>query len=199
MKYTIYKATCIVNNKSYIGFTSRWPYRKYDHFNKSKNNFPFQLALNKHGKENFEWSILYQSDDLRHTLDIMEPLYILIYDSYLNGYNLTTGGEGAPGKKITKETKIKMSKAKQGKYLGSNNPNYGNKWTNEQKQNISQKNKGRLIGNNNPMFGKHRPEVSERNKLPKFWVNNKTINRLILCEELEKYIELGFQKGMLKS
>lgn len=108
--YSIYKATCLVNNKNYIGFTSNFKKRKKEHLT-SKDNFYFHKALKKYGKDNFIWEILYESHDLEHTLNIMEPLYIFIHNSYLEGYNLTTGGEGSPQRICTQETRQKLSKA----------------------------------------------------------------------------------------
>jgi len=97
--YTIYKCVNTVNGKVYVGFDSQWPNRQKKHKSKAKHNstFHFHKAIKKHGWENFEWSILYQSKDRQHTLKVMEPYFIKEYDSFKWGYNSTLGGEGVFG------------------------------------------------------------------------------------------------------
>lgn len=65
----------------------------------------------------------------------------------------------------------------------------------KQKKQQSEKMKGRYIGKNNPMFGKSRPELSTRNKLPKAWVTDGVINKLVLLQELDRYINMGYARG----
>jgi group I intron endonuclease len=102
---TIYRAYCKVNNKSYIGFDSRWPKRIYAHKwatkNPSSNEYhsKFHRAIRKHGLDNFTWEPLYQSKDIVHTKNIMESYFIRKYDSYNLGYNMTFGGDGTIGRK----------------------------------------------------------------------------------------------------
>ena len=104
--YTIYKATNSLNNKSYIGFDSNWPKRKHA---SRKLNYKFNAAILKYGREAFEWTVLYQSNDKDHTLNEMEQYFIDLYDTINNGYNLVPGG-GAPwlGKKLSPEHCAKM-------------------------------------------------------------------------------------------
>lgn len=96
---TIYKATNKITGKSYIGFDSAWPSRKERHQENANYNREgkFYDSIRKHGWENFEWSIIYQSQDKYHTLNIMEPYFIKEYDTFNNGYNMTGGGEGCFG------------------------------------------------------------------------------------------------------
>ena len=115
MIYTIYQAVNNVNGKSYIGFDSRWPARKRRHelsaFYPHDRHYhsKFHQALRKHGLDAFDWRILYQSKDptssKNHTLTVMEPYFISLYDSYNSGYNSTLGGEGALGYKHTEAFK----------------------------------------------------------------------------------------------
>jgi group I intron endonuclease len=116
--YTIYKATNLVNGKSYIGFDSCWPNRKVEHENNARKGieFAFYKALRKYGKESFEWSVLYQSEDREHTLNTMESHYIKECKSHLqeNGYNMTYGGEGTIGRVLSEQTKKKISNSKKG-------------------------------------------------------------------------------------
>ncbi len=134
----IYKAVNKINGKCYIGQTSKkLSKRKTDHKSRANTkNFSisaFYPAINKYGWDNFTWEILEYCDS-KEELDEMEFHYILQYDTYKNGYNLTLGGEGDCGYKHTVETKRIMSKLKEGMYFGKDNPFYGKTHSDEFKE-----------------------------------------------------------------
>lgn len=113
----IYKATNIINNKSYIGQTHfSLEQRKRSHINEGRNdNLYFHNALKKYGYEKFNWSII-ESCENKEELDEMEFHYIKQYNTISpNGYNLTYGGEGSHGRKLSNETKEKIRKSLKGK------------------------------------------------------------------------------------
>lgn len=106
----IYCITNIVNNKTYIGQTysikNRWYRHKNELLNNKHHNCHLQSAWNKYGSENFEFSILeYCSID---ELNEKETFWIKKYDSFNNGYNLTSGDIGCRGYKHTEEEIAKM-------------------------------------------------------------------------------------------
>lgn len=113
--YTIYAAYCITTGLYYIGFDSNWPKRQKDHITWSKpqykkykeHYYKFHQDIRNLGFENFEWFIIYQSTDKLHTLKIMEPIFIERYNSFNNGYNMTSGGDGRTTNH-TPETILKM-------------------------------------------------------------------------------------------
>ena len=97
--------------------------------------------------------------------------------------NLTDGGEGLSGRKMTDETKKKMSEKRKGKKtwivgkthteetkqkmkesrVGTGNSFYGKTHSEETKINQSEVMKGRLVGEKNPFFGKtHSPEIQKQ-------------------------------------
>ena len=96
----------------------------------------------------------------------------------------------------SKETRQKMKDAKEGMYFGKDNPNYENNWTHEQKNILSQKIKKQFKnGRINAMKGKKRPDLTERNKLPKRWITNGRVNKLVPIENLQKYLDDDFYIG----
>lgn len=135
----IYKATNKINNKTYIGQTSKkFSKRKIDHKSRANTrNFAISAiysAINKYGWPNFIWEII-EDCYSKEELDEMEYHYIMQYDTYNNGYNLTLGGDGGGcGYKHTKETKQKMSELKNGMYFGKDNPFYGKTHSDEFKK-----------------------------------------------------------------
>lgn len=118
---------CIKNNingKMYIGQSIVIEKRKQQHFaqlrHNNHDNTYLQNAFNKHGEDAFEFKII-KACKPRY-LNRFEKLYIKIYDSYKNGYNLTEGGENPPtfkgenhpqyGCKHSQKERIIMSKSR---------------------------------------------------------------------------------------
>lgn len=118
----IYKITNKINNKVYIGMTTkdievRW--KQHLKVSKSKNDKNHRLihkAILKYGVKNFTFDKLYETDviNLEH-LKELEISYIEQYNSFKNGYNLTKGGDGTYGYKLSKSRKDYLSKL----YLGA--------------------------------------------------------------------------------
>jgi len=103
----IYKVTCKVNGKVYIGKTDfsveeRWKrhLRMYD--KDSCKNFKFYKALNKYGPENFTIEVVEQTEDTNER----ERFWIASFNSYKYGYNSTLGGEG--NSKINRATVFEL-------------------------------------------------------------------------------------------
>lgn len=92
----IYKATNKINNKSYIGLTTRTlKERKLEHLRHAHNeNTYFHRAINKYGKENFLWEIIDDTSKSLKELKEKETYYIQYFNTLApNGYNISTGGE----------------------------------------------------------------------------------------------------------
>lgn len=112
--WTIYKITCLVNNKVYIG----------QHKTKTKNindtyfasGLLINRALEKYGMDNFVREII-EIVDNQKTANVTEEKYIAEYDSTNRniGYNITAHAFG--GQPMTEATKLKISKASKGRKL----------------------------------------------------------------------------------
>jgi group I intron endonuclease len=149
--YSIYKATNKINGKVYIGFDSNWPNRFYTHknrsnYNKEQSKSKFYNSIRKHGWDNFDWEIIYQSNDGEHCKNIMENYFINEYRSYVgfgdcNGYNTTLGGDGSLGVKVLESTRNKLSKSNTGQVV-----------TEETRRKIGLKNKGRKLSKKDYSF-----------------------------------------------
>ncbi len=86
----LYRITCNINNKNYIGQTvdptSRWRGHRRDSANPT---VPIQFALNKYGTHNFEFEIIATCKG-QDNANELETALVIQYDSFVNngkGYN----------------------------------------------------------------------------------------------------------------
>lgn len=106
----IYKITNNINNNCYIGqsihIEERWKEHKSKYNWEKENKKPLYLAFQKYGLENFSFEIIEECKP--EQLNLKEQYWIDYYNSYNNGYNMTSGGEtnygdNHPGHKLTKQ------------------------------------------------------------------------------------------------
>lgn len=95
----IYKITNKLNSKIYIGQTAidlkqRWRDHCRVSFNSNNRDysFPIHAAIRKYGKENFSIELIEEIPN--NLLDEREIFWINYFNSYIKGYNATTGGLG---------------------------------------------------------------------------------------------------------
>ena len=94
VKAYIYKITNEINNKIYIGQTSRNIVERFSEHKRATSNQPLYNAMRKYGIDNFSLELVEECS--QENVDEREIYYINKYDSYKNGYNATMGGEGRP-------------------------------------------------------------------------------------------------------
>lgn len=112
--FCLYKHTC-PNGKIYIGITSQNPLYRWNSGNGYSRNKYFFNAIQKYGWENIKHEILFENlkqEEAEHKEIELIAKYKSNQKEY--GYNISTGGNGANGVKITEETKRKMSEAHKG-------------------------------------------------------------------------------------
>lgn len=117
MKGYIYKLTCTITGKVYIGKTIDINRRMVQH-SKITPKYSHHLAnaIKKYGMANFKEEILFEveAEDravLNTALSNAEKSYIEQYDSYRIGYNSTVGGEGTSGFHWLESSKKKLSES----------------------------------------------------------------------------------------
>lgn len=95
----IYKLTNTINGHSYIGQSVDVTKRLYAHRYASQNpqahdyNTSIHQAIRKYGFENFEVTILEELPNDKTLLNQREMYWIKFYNTYVDGYNETIGGE----------------------------------------------------------------------------------------------------------
>ncbi len=111
----IYKIENKINGKIYIGQTTvelneRIKGHKYA-------NYYVGRAIREYGIEKFAIDVIEKCKTLDE-LNEREKFWITYYNCKVpNGYNLTDGGEGTPGRPTSAETRSKISKSLIGKHL----------------------------------------------------------------------------------
>ena len=184
IKGYIYCVTCLPTGKLYFGQTvtpigDRW----VRHLSSSKkgSNHKFHRAIRKYGEENFiVEEVLTVSaptkEILKKKLDYVEMRLIKRFNTKIDGYNSTDGGDkGTVGLKMSEEAKKKISEAKRRENLsaeqrkklseskiGEKNPFYHRTHSEDSRKRISEKKRGE----NHHFFGKkftdeHRKKLSE--------------------------------------
>lgn len=180
----IYCVICLPTGKLYFGQTvtpigDRW----VRHLSSSKkgSNHKFHRAIRKYGAENFiiEEVLTVSAptkEILKKKLDYVEMRLIKRFNTKIDGYNSTDGGDkGTVGLKMSEEAKKKISEAKRRENLsaeqrkklseskiGEKNPFYHRTHSEDSRKRISEKKRGE----NHHFFGKkftdeHRKKLSE--------------------------------------
>ena len=144
--YGIYCIECVETKTKYIGqtyenFYRRWTFHKWHLKNNRHSNIYLQNAWNKYGTDNFifypvESFEISQKDTITKTsLDELERKYIQQFDTFINGFNLTTGGESCKMLPLSDEAKRKIGE--------KNKVNmFGKKHSEETKKLMSESHKG---------------------------------------------------------
>ena len=146
----LYKITCTINGKAYIGVTNHLSKRLSVHKTFAlhrQSPFPFYRAIRKYGWDAFQVQILYSGDDARN----LEAKFIKEQKTLVpNGYNVAEGGAGRPGKRspMSEETKKKIGNANRERkatpaQLAALSLHRHDKWTQKRRFAFSQKMKGR--------------------------------------------------------
>lgn len=103
----IYKITNIINQKSYIGLTTRTVEERWQEHLRAMQNYkekrPLYSALYKYGISNFTVETIEEINN--EQLEEREKYWIAYYDTYYNGYNATLGGDGKWEKNVEQYTK----------------------------------------------------------------------------------------------
>lgn len=110
----VYKITHIGSGKSYIGISKNIYHRWVQHkswVNTKNRRSAIYAAMQKYGIDAFSWQVIEECDV--NSLEARERHWIVVFDTFNNGYNLTGGGEY--NKEYSAETRKRMSEAQTGK------------------------------------------------------------------------------------
>lgn len=107
---TIYSITNLLNNKKYIGQTSKKPEDRWkEHIYRGTSNKWYRTsaitkAIHKYGANNFKFEVIEKTDN--SLLNEREEYWIKYYNTFYNGYNSTQGGQLNGGYKYDIDSKL---------------------------------------------------------------------------------------------
>lgn len=151
-KWCVYIHRNKINNKSYIGITSRSTRARWGNNGngyKSNDNPVFYNAIKKYGWDNFEhiiWAENLTGEDAKQWERRLISLFKTNCKKYMHpeyGYNMNDGGDGNSGRILSEESRKKISEH-HADVSGENNPNYGK------------------LGENSPNYGRYVSEETRR-------------------------------------
>lgn len=140
------------SGKKYVGITNNFKRRmkRHEQDSKSGSDFPVHRAMRKYSHET---EIVFESECYDDVLKYEQIIIKNFKDLGYELYNVTDGGKGKLGVKLSEETKQKLRVANS----GENSHMWGKHLSEETKQKIREANSGEL----NPMFGKNHTEESK--------------------------------------
>lgn len=106
--YSVYIHTS-PSDKKYVGVTSKLPELRWNYGYGYCRNVYFWRAIKKYGWDNFIHEVV-ASNLTQYEALYMEIDLIKKYDSFHNGYNLSEGGEGLPGRPLPPKANINSVK-----------------------------------------------------------------------------------------
>ena len=136
------------NGKQYIGITSGTLRRRVNlhrsHANTGRPGAVYN-AIRKYGTRGFDAKVLVVVSDWDYLCELEQKAIAAFGTMAPGGFNLTTGGEGAPGQIYTPERRAQMSAARKGKGVGPRPHARGWSHTDEAKRKISEAGKGHAV------------------------------------------------------
>ena len=189
--YSVYRLTCRETGKAYVGVTRKRPEERWrEHADAASRGATTLLhrAIRKYGFDSFDREVLRTEEGSSEAMFAAEVGCIAQYGTLVpGGYNLTRGGEGTPGHKMSPEgkarlsalrtgtkastkTRAKMSRTRKGRplpdsvrkalsesQLGAKNHRYGKTHTGEWKASRRDENSGE----GNPFHGRQHTDESK--------------------------------------
>jgi group I intron endonuclease len=104
------------NDRMYIGRSVSMRHRFYGHKNNSSNRTILGRSINKHKIESHKFSVITVCENNEMLLNDLEKHYIRLYNTFgsKHGMNMTSGGEGNSGYKLSQSAKDKIGAANKG-------------------------------------------------------------------------------------
>lgn len=174
----IYKITCKVNNKLYIGQTNeplKQRFKRHMGYQKDEKDTKFYRAVRKYGTENFYIEEI-DVAETQEELDEKEIYWINYYDSVNSGYNSKNTKGKCGGDTLTNHPNIEEIKEKirQSK-MGDKNPMRIN---------------GGLKGERNGMYGKRGKETPSARECIAISVDGSNIIPFDTLQDLQKHFDV---------
>lgn len=209
IRYVIYLHQNKLNNKAYVGQTCQKPGYRWGKQGKGyQNNIIFYEDILKYGWDEGFRHIILEEGLSESEVDERERFWIKYYDSYNNGYNLTSGGSNHNvfsdiAKKHLSNARKKYWNSEEGIQKRKEMSIIANTfWNSKEGKQKAKEHSLRISGENNPNYGgksfngdtiKKQSDMKKGELNPNF---NKTgfnnhLSKPVYCEELNKFFGSG--------
>lgn len=172
LTYSVYMHVNKINNKKYIGCTSKDPYIRWRNgLGYSHGQTKFYNAIKEFGWDNFE-HIIIQSGLSKEAAWELEMMLIEKYNTVLNGYNAAYGGEK---NQLSEESKEKLRTKRTGEKNPNYNPNKHHTYHRSRNKTVQQEEKKKYYtfsNNETSTDGRKSIEFKLRQKELKSGINN---------------------------
>ena len=114
--FEVYMVECQVNGKRYIGksvYSAK--HRKKFHKNNKSESIVLAKAIRKYGWDKFVITVLYQGTSDREICMVERAMIAQYGTLFPNGYNMTIGGDGHAGYRMSQEQKDAISRMNKGR------------------------------------------------------------------------------------
>lgn len=171
----IYKITNKINNKQYIGQTTkerasdRFSQHRYlaRHLDMEKSNSYLHRAMNIYGVNNFIFEIIEKIDN--SLLNEREQYWIKQLNTLApNGYNLTSGGEGTQKFSRSQSIEEKEKRKKSNQQFYKNHPEAREQLVQRTRKLWEDENYRRKVTESNKKFAKEHPDLNKGEKNPMY-------------------------------
>lgn len=194
--YGIYKIVHIPSQKIYVGQTKTMFKKRYWHHcwklrNNSHDNKHLQSTWNKFSEKDFYFEVLYEANK-EDILNDKEIEYIDFLKSYVDGFNMTIGGEGKKSCPMSERAKLIVGEKNKKHNLGKKHSESTKKKMKESSPRRKLTEKQTLALRESRIGSKHTEETKEKMKNKKIGSNNK-VSKLdeVKVTEIKKLIMQG--------
>ena len=167
--YCIYLHINKINHKVYVGQTCQQPEKRWKNGAgySEKTQPKMYNAIKKYGWENFDHIIVKTGLTLAEANKLEQEL-IKKYDSFRNGYNMSLGGDGNPGHKVSNKARLQMKTT----HKVPHNKAKGKKFSEEHKEKLRQAKLGKKRGTlgqetkdkiSRALLGKQKSDLAKKN------------------------------------
>lgn len=179
----IYLIRNLIDGRSYVGqcYRQSLKMRWKAHCKRANSNshYPLHQAIQEYGEQHFSMEILERAGS-RHQLNELEKMYIARYRTFPPsqgfGYNLSEGGVGSPGYRLTEEQRYRVSLALTGR-----------RFTEEHRRKIGLKS----AGNKSFLGRKHSEETKQKMRAAALGRTNRSKLGQQLSQETKDKIRLA--------
>lgn len=203
-KWYVYAHINKTNGNVYVGITSQKLSERFRNGNGYKKSTYFWRAIEKYGWDGFKHIVVAKDLSEQSAKEIERIVISSLKGQSIPLYNLTIGGEGMAGSRISEDSiekirnalkgrpkteshRQKLSESRKGRFAGKDNPNYGHHLSDEAKRRIGDARRGPKNSN----FGKAGQETTASKRVAQYSLDGQLIAEYPSLSEASRVSGIG--------